>query len=145
MNVLRSDLKLYETAGTGAGCSGAKLENSTAIQVNPGRLWAVFQCSYRPPRARSRFELIYDSGSADQGQFMQYQTVNCTGGQMNQERKMFPKGNRPLRSPTSVVSVLRFREEAEIVWLLPVGEITVSDSGEISEGKRVLSKTGLLH
>ncbi|MEQ8856838.1 hypothetical protein [Gimesia sp.] len=33
LKVLRNDLKSYETEGTGGGCSGEKLEKSTAIQV----------------------------------------------------------------------------------------------------------------
>jgi hypothetical protein len=71
MNVLRNDLKMYETVLTGAGCSGAKVEKSTAMQVLLCDLLPVFQCTHHPPRARSTFATIYDSGSADQVQSIQ--------------------------------------------------------------------------
>ncbi|MBN70059.1 MAG: hypothetical protein CME32_12375 [Gimesia sp.] len=68
LNVLRNDLKLYETGRTDAGCSGEKLEKSTVIQVKPGHLSVVFQCTHRPPRARSTIATLYDSESDDQVQ-----------------------------------------------------------------------------
>ncbi|QDU03223.1 hypothetical protein V6x_29350 [Gimesia chilikensis] len=68
LNVLRNDLKSYETGRTDAGCSGEKLEKSTAIQVNPGHLSVVFRCTHRPPRARSTIATLYDSESDDQVQ-----------------------------------------------------------------------------
>ena len=68
LNVLRNDLKSYETGRTDAGCSGEKLEKSTVIQVNPGHLSVVFQCTHRPPRARSTIATLYDSESDDQVQ-----------------------------------------------------------------------------
>jgi hypothetical protein len=66
LRVLRNDLKSYETEGTGSFCFGENLEKSTAIQVKLMHLFAVFQCSHRPPRARSRFVQMYDSGRGDQ-------------------------------------------------------------------------------
>ena len=71
LNVLRNDLKLYETGRTDAGCSGEKLEKSMVIQVKPGHLSVVFQCTHRPPRARSTIATRYDSVRGDQVQFEQ--------------------------------------------------------------------------
>ncbi len=69
LNVLRNDLKSYGTAGTGSFCSGEKLEISTAIQVILSHLSVVFQCTHRPPRARSTIAIKYSTGRTDQGQF----------------------------------------------------------------------------
>jgi hypothetical protein len=66
LKVLRTDLKSYETEGTGSFCFGENLEKSTTIQVFLTHLFAVFQCAHRPPRARSRFVQTYDSGRGDQ-------------------------------------------------------------------------------
>jgi len=71
LKVLRNDLKFYETSGTGSVCAGEKLEKSTAIQVNLSHWCVVFQCSHRPPRARSTIAINYGSGRADQGQTVQ--------------------------------------------------------------------------
>ncbi|QDT18479.1 hypothetical protein HG66A1_02400 [Gimesia chilikensis] len=71
VRVLRNDLKLYGTMGTGSVCVGENRGKSTAIQVLLGHWWAVFQCSDHPPRAQSTFATIYDSGDADQGQSFQ--------------------------------------------------------------------------
>ncbi|QDT27689.1 hypothetical protein Enr10x_30070 [Gimesia panareensis] len=70
LNVLRDDLKMYETGRTGSCCFGEKLEKSTAIQVNLNHLFALFPCSHHPPRARSTFAQQYGSESGDQGQFV---------------------------------------------------------------------------
>ncbi|QDV19550.1 hypothetical protein Pan153_42160 [Gimesia panareensis] len=72
LSLLRNDLKMYETFRTGDFYSGEKLEKSTAIQVDLSHLYAVFQCTHRPPRARSTIATIYDSGSADQVQCFQF-------------------------------------------------------------------------
>ncbi|QDU01021.1 hypothetical protein V6x_06990 [Gimesia chilikensis] len=69
LNVLRNDLKSYGTAGTGSFCSGEKLEKSTAIQVVLSHLSVVFQCTHRPPRARSTIAIKYLTARGDQGQF----------------------------------------------------------------------------
>ena len=69
LNVLRNDLKSYGTAGTGSFCSGEKREKSTAIQVDLSHLSVVFQCTHRPPRARSTIAIKYSTGRGDQGQF----------------------------------------------------------------------------
>ena len=86
--VLRSDLKSYETVRTGSFCSGEKLEKSTPMQVKLTQLCAVFQCSYRPPRARSTFAIIYDSESGDQ-----VQVVQCWVGKVQQRfRELIQEG-----------------------------------------------------
>ena len=69
LKVLRNDLKMYETVRTGSDCSGEKLEKSTAIQVDLSHLSVVFQCTHRPPRARSTIAIKYLTGRTDQGQF----------------------------------------------------------------------------
>ena len=79
LKVLRNDLKFYETLGTGAVCSGEKPEKSTAIQVILGRWFAVFPCSDHPPRERSTISQLYDSGSANQGQSIQFWRQKCAG------------------------------------------------------------------
>ena len=71
VRVLRNDLKLYGTMGTGSVCVGENRGKSTAIQVLLGHWWAVFQCSDHPPRAQSTIATIYDSGGTDQGQSFQ--------------------------------------------------------------------------
>lgn len=71
VRVIRNDLKLYGTYGTGSFCVGEKRGKSTAIQVLLSHWWAVFQCSHHPPRAQSTFATIYDSGDTDQGQSFQ--------------------------------------------------------------------------
>ncbi|QDT85961.1 hypothetical protein MalM14_36330 [Gimesia chilikensis] len=70
----RNALKLYETTGTGAECSGEKRQKSTAIQVHPGHLCHRFQCTHHPPRARSTIATLYGSESANQVQFIQFYT-----------------------------------------------------------------------
>ena len=69
LKVLRNDLKSYGTAGTGSFCFGEKLEKSTAIQVDLSHLSVVFQCTHRPPRARSTIAIKYSKGRGDQVQF----------------------------------------------------------------------------
>ena len=76
LKVLRNDLKMYETVRTGSDCSGEKLEKSTAIQVHLNNLWAVFQCTHRPPRARSTIATLYGSGSGNQVQFVHWKSEN---------------------------------------------------------------------
>jgi len=76
LKVLRNDLKMYETVRTGSDCSGEKLEKSTAIQVHLNDLWAVFQCTHRPPRARSTIATLYGSGSGNQVQFVHWKSEN---------------------------------------------------------------------
>ncbi len=76
LKVLRNDLKMYETVRTGSECSGEKLEKSTAIQVHLNDLWAVFQCTHRPPRARSTIATLYGSGSGNQVQFVHWKSEN---------------------------------------------------------------------
>ena len=71
LNMLRNDLKMYETKRTGSECSAEKLEKSTAIQVMLRDLCAVFRCTHHPPRARSTITQEYDSESADQVQSVQ--------------------------------------------------------------------------
>ncbi|MCR9232246.1 MAG: hypothetical protein NXI29_14640 [bacterium] len=76
LKVLRNDLKMYETVRTGSDCSGEKLEKSTAIQVHLSNLWSVFQCTHRPPRARSTIATLYGSGSGNQVQFVHWKSEN---------------------------------------------------------------------
>ena len=76
LSVLRNDLKCYGTCRTGAGCSGEKVENSTSIQVLLSHWFAVFQCTHRPPRARSTIAILYDSRTVDQVQSFQLDQVN---------------------------------------------------------------------
>ncbi len=71
VRVLRNDLKLYGTCGTGSFCVSENRGKSTLIQVLLGHWWAVFQCSHHPPRAQSTIATIYDSGGTDQGQSFQ--------------------------------------------------------------------------
>jgi len=75
LSVLRNDLKCYGTCRTGAGCSGEKVENSTSIQVLLRHWFAVFQCTHRPPRARSTIAILYDSRTVDQVQSFQFDQV----------------------------------------------------------------------
>ncbi|WP_417393730.1 hypothetical protein [Gimesia chilikensis] len=71
VRVLRNELKLYGTCGTGSFCISENPGKSTLIQVLLGHWWAVFQCSHHPPRAQSTIATIYDSGDTDQGQSFQ--------------------------------------------------------------------------
>lgn len=71
VRVLRNDLKLFGTMGTGSFCVSENRGKTTAIQVLLSHWWAVFQCSDHPPRAQSTIATIYDSGDADQGQSFQ--------------------------------------------------------------------------
>lgn len=90
LSMLRSDLKMDETWVTGAFCSGEKREKSTAIQVLLRDLFRVFWCSHHPPRARSTFELKYDSGKTAQVQCDQFRRQKCAidreGGSANAKR-----------------------------------------------------------
>ena len=76
LSVLRNDLKCYGTCRTGAGCSGEKVENSTSIQVLLCHWFTVFQCTHRPPRARSTIATLYGLGSGDQVQFVHWKSEN---------------------------------------------------------------------
>ncbi|WP_145041049.1 hypothetical protein [Gimesia chilikensis] len=79
LNMLRNDLKIDETTGTGGGCSGVegvKIDGDSGADESHV---PVFQCTHRPPRARSTIAILYDLESGDQGQSMQSCALNATG------------------------------------------------------------------
>ena len=92
LNMLRNDLKFDETTGTGGGCFGAegvKIDGDSGADES---LVPVFQCTHRPPRARSTIAILYDSESGDQDQSMQSCALNETG--KNGEVEIFSTGKQ---------------------------------------------------
>ena len=92
LNMLRNDLKFNETTGTGGGCSGAEGVKFDGDSGADESLVPVFQCTHRPPRARSTIAILYDSESGDQGQSMQSCALNETG--KNREVEIFFTGKQ---------------------------------------------------